>query len=212
MAPHTWAENGQKGWASALFPYYSFSLSSFSLILSQVPRNSVTFTGHFLRSSVEFNAVPQAKSIHALQRVKRSSKFEILGTRSGLSAMQIVPLLCLSPYVLCHSASHIRMSYSITVEWKRDRLYDCLDALRAGLGSFANGAPPIHISIASFLQIADAFLPSLKHTLRSVCLKCSAHDLVFDRMPDEPFGKKCVAVPVNLCGELQRIQDEVRAL
>ncbi|KAJ7368726.1 hypothetical protein DFH08DRAFT_832096 [Mycena albidolilacea] len=103
------------------------------------------------------------------------------------------------------------MSYSITVEWKRDQLYHCLDALRASLGSFANGAPPIHISIASFLQITDACLPSLKHTLRSVCLKCSTHDLVFDRMPDEPFGKKCVAVPVNLCGELQRIQDEVRA-
>ncbi|KAJ6539743.1 hypothetical protein B0H19DRAFT_1078740 [Mycena capillaripes] len=100
------------------------------------------------------------------------------------------------------------MSYSITVEWKQDKFYHYLDALRAGLGSFGT---PVHISIASFLRVTDTGLPSLKHSLRTIASKRSAHDLVFGRMPHEPFGEKCVAVPINLSGELEKIWDEICA-
>lgn len=101
------------------------------------------------------------------------------------------------------------MSYSITVEWKQDKLYRYLNALRAGFGSFETH---IHISIASFLRVTDAGLPSLKHALRRIVSKHSAHDLVFGRMPNEPFGEKCVAVPIHLAGELEKIWDEISAL
>ncbi|KAJ7853877.1 hypothetical protein B0H13DRAFT_2082002 [Mycena leptocephala] len=104
---------------------------------------------------------------------------------------ETVSKLCLSPpYVPCYrcqprAASDIWMSYSITVDWKQDKLYHYLDALRADLGSFANATP--------------------------ICDKCSAHDLAFDRMPDEPFGEKCVAVPLSLSNELEKIWGEVHA-
>ncbi|KAF8213961.1 hypothetical protein K438DRAFT_991916 [Mycena galopus ATCC 62051] len=101
------------------------------------------------------------------------------------------------------------MSYSITAEWKQDEFYKHLDFLRSSF--FIDNATPVHISIASFLQITDQGLPSLRRVLRRLSRKFVARDLVFGGMPDEPFSDKCVAVPITLCGELYIIQDELEA-
>lgn len=101
------------------------------------------------------------------------------------------------------------MTYSITLELYRDNLYHYLDTLRNALGSFANETPA-HISILSFLKVPDEDLPWFKDLIRTVSRRHYAHNLVFDGMkPDEPFGEKCVAVPIKASVELEEIWQEL---
>ncbi|KAJ7734005.1 hypothetical protein DFH07DRAFT_780432 [Mycena maculata] len=97
------------------------------------------------------------------------------------------------------------MSYSITIEWSRDNLYDYLDGLRDIFGSFASQTPA-HISMLSFLRVPDEELSWLKDSMRRVSRDHYAQTLLFNGMePDEPFGETCVAVPMKASLELEEI-------
>ncbi|KAK7054114.1 hypothetical protein R3P38DRAFT_1481305 [Favolaschia claudopus] len=101
------------------------------------------------------------------------------------------------------------MGYSITVQWKPDSLHDYLNGLRGTLAS-GNNATPVHISVASFLQIPDSGVPAFIQTLQKFCLRCSVHELRFGAMSDELFSPTNVAVPIRApCRELLDIRNEI---
>ncbi|KAJ7068661.1 hypothetical protein C8F01DRAFT_1118893 [Mycena amicta] len=98
-----------------------------------------------------------------------------------------------------------KFSYSVTLDWEDDDLYRFLSNLRRGLGSFHT---PVHISIASFLRLADdgPGLTSLRSFLRQVSQTHSAHQVLLGKMKaEEVFGENIVAVPVVLVGEFAKI-------
>ncbi|KAF7332393.1 hypothetical protein MKEN_00121100 [Mycena kentingensis (nom. inval.)] len=99
-------------------------------------------------------------------------------------------------------------TYSVTLDWREDEVYEFLSSLRDGLGHFP---VPVHISVANFLKLADDGLAHLKEFLRKVSQTHSVHEVVFGigmMKANRPvFGEDIVAIPVVLAGELKNIWD-----